>query len=429
MKTLRIPKKHKSSNELSFERSSLYGMLLDEPRPNIGSALEMPFSALIEHRFLIAASHHAVLNEQNRATHILLQNENGPCPLLAAVNCLLLREMIELTPLCKDHGFITLEDLTNLLAIHAIQLNSSTHTFHIDELMENLPRFQFGMDVNPKFTSITAYEYTAELTAFDTLGATLVHGWLAEPGSAYAEALGSKSYNQVLDQILSSKEAAVELSILQSLAGSEDAPTDVAEKILEQQNLVKMGHLCQEFLDESSHQLTLAGVASLLKNLAEDQPCVLFRNNHYGVITKHMGSLYLLVTDLGYAQTADIVWERLDMVDGDTELCNADFAVRKPMLVHNPSHEPVDADLQAALLLSIGDVGGADSPQPVETPQELTDRMLAMQLQGEFQAPASETLYQHYDDALLAEELQRQENSRPMARQQTPSKAKNCCIM
>jgi ubiquitin carboxyl-terminal hydrolase MINDY-1/2 len=410
----------------------------------------------------------------------LLQNENGPCPLLAAVNCLLLQNLIELTPLCKDHGFITLEDLTNLLALHAIQRNNdavatatsssppeqqSQHTFHIDELMEHLPRFQFGMDVNPKFTGITAYEYTAELTAFDMLvgSSTLVHGWLAEPGSPYAVALGTMSYNQVLDQILHGQEAAVELARLQSLADGtkegEVAPTDITAQIQEKQKLVELGHLCQDFLDESSHQLTLAGVASLLQHLDEDQPSVFFRNNHYGVITKHMGSLYLLVTDLGYAETADVVWERLDMVDGDTELCNAQFIVRKPISIPTSTttspETGVDADLQAALRLSLHEAGGGDSaaigadgggsPGPTaETSQELTDRMLAMQLQaGQAPTPAAGQDYQYYDDAMLAEELQRQENSRPLPTahrpQQSPtarpgpifntSKGKDCCIM
>lgn len=359
------------------------------------------------------------------------------------MNCLLLKDLIELTPLCKDHGFITLEDLTNLLADYAMQQHSSTHTFHIEELMEHLPRFQYGMDVNPKFTSITAYEYTAELTAFDTLGATLVHGWLAEPDSAYATALGSESYNQVLDRVLAGQAAAVELFRLQSLADSEEfsSKEKLSERIQEQQKLVEVGHLCQDFLQESSHQLTLAGLAALLRNLNDDQPSVFFRNNHFGVILKHTGSLYLLVTDLGYGDTPDVVWERLDMVDGDTELCNADFVVRKPISVPDQSSEPMDADLQAALKLSLGDgAGNVDIPPSQETPQEMADRMLALQLQDQtptVQPTPSEPVdpYLQYDDARLAADLQRQEDSiavaaRPInTRPQTPSTAKSCCIM
>lgn len=81
--------------------------------------------------------------KQNRSVHILLQNENGPCPLLAAANCLLLRDLIHLSPLSIDHGFITLDDLINILAEFAVSRSDSS--FHVDELLKYLPRFQYGM--------------------------------------------------------------------------------------------------------------------------------------------------------------------------------------------------------------------------------------------------------------------------------------------
>ena len=37
------------------------------------------------------------------------------------------------------------------------------------------------------------------------------------------------------------------------------------------------------------------------------------------------GQLYLLATDIGYLQERDIVWERLNQVDGDSTLCDGDF--------------------------------------------------------------------------------------------------------
>ena len=83
-------------------------------------------------------------HHQTRRVHILLQNENGPCPLLAAANCLLLRNAIQLSPLSKDHGFLTLDDLINMLAEFAVSRNNSS-SFHVEELLKYLPRFQYGM--------------------------------------------------------------------------------------------------------------------------------------------------------------------------------------------------------------------------------------------------------------------------------------------
>ncbi len=41
--------------------------------------------------------------------------------------------------------------------------------------------------------------------------------------------------------------------------------------------------------------------------------------------TRYGGQLYLLVTDQGYAREANVVWEHLDRVDGDTTICGSDF--------------------------------------------------------------------------------------------------------
>jgi len=86
------------------------------------------------------------------------------------------------------------------------------------------------------------------------------------------------------------------------------------------------GAILETFLNCTGHQLTQIGLIQLHEGLKEGELCVLFRNNHFGTLTKHDdGHLYLLVTDLGYANSPAIVWERLDVIDGDTEYFNANF--------------------------------------------------------------------------------------------------------
>jgi hypothetical protein len=80
--------------------------------------------------------------------------------------------------------------------------------------------------------------------------------------------------------------------------------------------------------------------------------------------------LYLLVTDLGYANTPDIVWEKLDVIDGDTELVNSEFMRAgdqtsvKDSYLGGPTLSPEqllaqssqsDADYHLALHLSLHD--------------------------------------------------------------------------
>lgn len=47
--------------------------------------------------------------------------------------------------------------------------------------MDILPKLQYGMNVNVKFTGIKAFEFTQELIVFDLLNIRLVHGWLYDP--------------------------------------------------------------------------------------------------------------------------------------------------------------------------------------------------------------------------------------------------------
>ena len=98
---------------------------------------------------------------------------------------------------------------------------------------------------------------------------------------------------------------------------------------------------------------------------------VFFRNNHFGTITKHNGILYLLVTDLGYANTPEIIWEKLDSIDGDTEYVNEYFqrpTPREEMMLQGASTTTVvdpevllaqrsqaESDYQLAVAMSRGE--------------------------------------------------------------------------
>lgn len=289
------------------------------------------------------------------------------------------------------------------------------------------------LDVNPQFNGTTAYEYTPELTAFDMLGVALVHGWVVDPSSEHATALGNLSYNQVTDRILSGQTTLSELTELESqLETLEDSSTDrekMHSTIVEKRQVVENAQLLEQFLAESSHQLTLTGLSELLTStIKNNELCVFFRNNHYGVITRHGDDLYLLITDLGYGESVDVVWERLDMVDGDTELCNAEFVPRRTP-DSNPSG-PIDADFEMALQLSAAAaqepsgggtiaVGVPPVRKTLHQQQEETDRLLAMQLQE--QQPPLPTRTVVSNDSALARQWQNRNAS-------TPS-IKDCVLM
>jgi len=137
------------------------------------------------------------------------------------------------------------------------------------------------------------------------------------------------------------------------------------EKLEKLSTIATNGSLINSFLSSTGHQLTHYGLHELYEYLQEESLCVFFRNNHFGTLTKHKGVLYLLVTDLGYANVPEVMWEKIDGIDGDTEYVNASFAKPAPQAELKPAPGPslnpedvlaqrgqVDADMQLALELS-----------------------------------------------------------------------------
>ncbi len=215
---------------------------------------------------------------------------------------------------------MTIDQLVNVLAEKMLSNHQAGHAdHHVQEVLNIFPSLQFGMDVNPKFTAgPTGVEYTLHLNAFDLLHTELVHGWLVDPEEQEYELIKNQTYNQLINLVIEGNDAAV---MLQNAApsGSIFADHDTLSTKATQGSIVK------HFLDRSGHQLTQHGLTVLHEYLRDGQMVVFFRNNHFNTLTKHDGLLYLLVTDFGYANVPTVIWEKLDVIDGDTEFVNEHF--------------------------------------------------------------------------------------------------------
>ncbi|KAF6265489.1 hypothetical protein COO60DRAFT_1457089 [Scenedesmus sp. NREL 46B-D3] len=139
--------------------------------------------------------------------------------------------------------------------------HAADYAQNVSDVFPVLQKLTTGIDVNVKFHNAHAFEPTPEVAVFDLLGIPLVHGWLVDPQDGRAAAVFGTS------------------------------------------------------------QLTPFGLASVAGSLKEHQLAVFFRNNHFNTLFKYEGSVYLLVTDQGYECEADVVWERMDGVNGDTTFC------------------------------------------------------------------------------------------------------------
>ncbi|KAH9325846.1 hypothetical protein KI387_006024, partial [Taxus chinensis] len=149
-----------------------------------------------------------------RSIPIILQNDNGPCPLLAICNVLLLRNIISLS---TDTTAISLQRLLSLVAERLLDANSSIENKdagyvqnqqqNIADAIDLLPRLATGIDVNVRFRHIHDFEFTRECAIFDLLDIGLVHGWIFDPQDEdTARVIGSSSYNTLQEKLVALNE-------------------------------------------------------------------------------------------------------------------------------------------------------------------------------------------------------------------------------
>lgn len=332
---------------------------------------------------------------------ILLQSANGPCPLLAICNVLLLRNQISIS---QDARYISFNELVDMVSSYLFDANARASSDegaadvreNLDTCLEILPRLNVGLDVNVKFASAAAFEYTSELAVFDLLDIVLYHGWLVSKQDEKAfQAFGNLSYNQVVESLI----AMHEVQQKQAEASGTDQGAALGE---EEARTLEKGMLIQDFLDRTASQLSYDGLLALHESVPERQLAVFFRNSHFNTLLKYEGDLYLLCTDIAFAYS-HVVWEKLDEVDGDTSYCDAQFKVNDAQ----SDEAAALAAAQAAQDSLFAPSGGAATD---------TDQLLALQLM-------QEDLEADQIAAAVAAQPQVQQQSQPQVAQQQAASA------
>jgi ubiquitin carboxyl-terminal hydrolase MINDY-1/2 len=241
---------------------------------------------------------------------ILVQNENGPCALLALANYLILLGAVRVD---TSSGIVNAERLVELIA-NCLLDRQTTPSNDISDAVGVLHSLIFGMHVNVNFGSPSGFHETAEVAIFRLLGSPLYHGWVVSPED---HDLFPYLCNLTYD----------------------DAVTKLATDNLASPEAVHEAAVIRTWLDDTPTQLTVDGLSQILTLMPEASLAILFSNNHLSTITKQGGALFTLVTDAGYADRSDIVWEALDQVDGDTRFLPA---FRAPLPPPRPSAKRKD---------------------------------------------------------------------------------------
>lgn len=346
-----------------------------------------------------------------RVSPILVQNANGPCPLVALVNALTLT-----TPADTRSGLVealaTREQVSlDLLLSNVFDELMSRRSFGSDDDIANLPDiddlYSFlkglhtGMNVNPRYiptpdvvttfrrTSLThlhptereemipgTFENTREMQLYATFSIPLIHGWLpAKPEPVYdALRRQAASYEDVQNLLFRQEELEEKL-----LRGTGGQGLSYDEELLYQDILE-----IKTFLNTSATQLTPFGLNVLAKAMIPGTFAILFRNDHFSTLYLHPDTMQLmqLVTDAGYATHDEVVWETLVDVNGEfTEYFSGDFRL-------------VGGEAAAAASASGSTRRSQDGPstetettdETARHEQEDRDLALALQLQEEEEA-------------------------------------------
>ncbi|XP_064849495.1 ubiquitin carboxyl-terminal hydrolase MINDY-2-like isoform X1 [Oncorhynchus masou masou] len=337
-------------------------------------------------------------------TPIITQNENGPCPLLAIMNVLLLAWKVKMPPMME---IITAEQLMEYLGDYILdakpkEISESqrlNYEQNMSDAMAVLHKLQTGLDVNVKFTGVRVFEYTPECIVFDLLDIPLYHGWLVDLQMGdTVKAVGNCSYNQLVEKIISCKQ-----SDSSELAGE--------------------GFVAEQFLHSTATQLTYPGLCELTSTVQEGELCVFFRNNHFSTMIKFKGQLYLLVTDQGFLTEEKVVWESLHNVDGDGNFCDSEFRLRPPSdpeTVYRGQQDQIDQDYLMAL--SLQQEQHCQDLQWEQLPEGISDLELAKKLQEEEDRRASQ-YYQEQEQAAAAQAQQPAEGSDEADRAEAASAA------
>jgi ubiquitin carboxyl-terminal hydrolase MINDY-1/2 len=244
----------------------------------------------------------------------LLQGANGPCPLLAICNVLLLRGILRIPDSAES---MTSADLIGQLANSMIDRNNTenaddTLRSTLDKAVELLPSLAKGMDVDIHFTSVSGFEYTQEMSVFDLLDIHVYHGWIVSQDDLTAYPYVSPlTYNQAIVRVAEYEELKLEF------LSSTEIPAD-KKQVLEE------GEAIAVWLDHTSSQLTSDGIIELNSCLNNGDLAVLFRNNHFSTLYKQNGRLFALVTDIGFRHSG-AMWESVDQLDGDVAYLNSRF--------------------------------------------------------------------------------------------------------
>ncbi|CUM65747.1 uncharacterized protein PRCAT00003395001 [Priceomyces carsonii] len=280
-------------------------------------------------------------SDYNFKTPILLQDQNGPCPLIALINTLLLKHEIlnkntvfdgllfDDIQIAKVKNVESLKDFLRSRKQDGIELeeilartgdlllvfgNDKSSEFNVDKLLEGLPKLHTGLSVDPDLTNGTFPNGDISSQLFKIFELRLRHGWCIDEIK-----ISSKDQNDIQLEVLRLLHDLktfdkVQDFLLLDVNELNEPNEEEKQRIRRDQNLVN------KWLKDNQSQLTTIGLGRLNSEMEAEQLVVFFRNNHFNSLFKKSDhEFYLLITDDSFRETP-IVWQSLNSVKGNEDL-------------------------------------------------------------------------------------------------------------
>ncbi|KAI0015258.1 hypothetical protein F4780DRAFT_764769 [Xylariomycetidae sp. FL0641] len=366
-----------------------------------------------------------------RKTPILVQNANGPCPLVALVNALTLttpadQNSSNLVETLRSREQISLNFLLEAV-IDELMSSRLPHSGaplpDMSELYSFLKGLQTGMNVNPRFISspdVThaslidvqpseqghyfpgTFEATRDMKLYATFAIPLIHGWIPPRDDPVYDALERQASSYDDAQTLLFREEELE----DKLSNSDTGLTEQEQQLYQDVITIK------SFLSTSATQLTPWGLEVITRAVQPGSVSILFRNDHFSTLYRHPRTqqLFTLVTDAGYYTHDEIVWESLVDVRGErSELFSGDFRpVGGPQHQHSGNGESNWVEDTNA-----NDTGDGGGWQTVQSRRSRSNR----DTEAPANPPVSPAHEQEDRDLALALQLQEEEEQRHRSEQ------------
>lgn len=265
-----------------------------------------------------------------RSVNLVTQDCNGPCPVVALANALVLMGRLSLS--CENRRFVEAKQLRCMILkyitedkpeaprfvcpatrmVDGVEVTSiaglaEQRLVEMRETLANgttgeelLQRLYHGMNISPIFSFLDGFAAEEDVLLFALAGVRVVHGWLISPDDQYA-VLRHMSFNEV-----------------SLLAATKDNGLSV---------------IARDFLQSTKSQLTEEGLDVLLQELFEGEIVVFFWNNHFSTAVKLGGRLLLLLSDETYADRSSILFEAIEDVHGAVTYTDGNGADADPFLL------------------------------------------------------------------------------------------------